>query len=46
MLRQEYGFIWKPAYQEESRLMSQNNRLPVVWRPGSFVEPEREVVEK
>ena len=28
----------KPADQEESRLMSQNNHITGVWMPGSFIE--------
>ena len=28
----------------DGRLMSQNNHLVRIWIPGSFIEPEREVV--
>ena len=28
----------KPADPEDGRLMSQNNRLIRVWKPGSFIE--------
>ena len=36
----------KPADQEDGRLMSQNNHLVRVWMPGSFIEPEREMMRK
>ena len=35
----------KPADQEDSRLMPQSNHLTGAWKPGSFIESEREALK-